>query len=84
MTVTSELAANQANDPASVKTTARRLLTELPGPRSRELETERRQHVTDAFGIVMPVYIDHAKDALLVDVDGNLTEPALAPARPAA
>lgn len=71
MTVTSELAANQAKDPAAVKATARRLLTELPGPRSRELEVERRQHVTDAFGITLPVFIDHAQDALLVDVDGN-------------
>ncbi|MFJ4210895.1 aminotransferase class III-fold pyridoxal phosphate-dependent enzyme [Paenarthrobacter sp. NPDC089675] len=71
MTVTSERAANQANDPSTVKTTARRLLTELPGPRSRELEAERRKHVTDAFGITLPVFIDHAQDALLVDVDGN-------------
>lgn len=71
MTVTPELARDRANDPASVKATSRRLLTELPGPRSRELEKERRQHVTDAFGIALPVFIDHARNALLVDVDGN-------------
>ncbi|NOJ61661.1 aminotransferase class III-fold pyridoxal phosphate-dependent enzyme [Arthrobacter sp. 260] len=71
MTVTPQLAPGRANDPASVKVTARRLLTELPGPRSRELEVERRQHVTNAFGITMPVFIDHAQEALLVDVDGN-------------
>lgn len=71
MTVTPELATNPADHPAKVKATARRLLTELPGPRSRELEAERRQHVTDAFGIVMPVFIERALHALLVDVDGN-------------
>ncbi|WP_423185142.1 aminotransferase class III-fold pyridoxal phosphate-dependent enzyme [Arthrobacter sp. NyZ413] len=71
MTVTPETAPSRATDPASVTATARRLLTELPGPRSRELEAERRKHVTDAFGITMPVFIDHALDALLVDVDDN-------------
>lgn len=71
MTVTPQLAPGRANDPASVRATARRLLTELPGPRSRDLEVERRQHVTNAFGITMPVFIDHAQEALLVDVDGN-------------
>lgn len=71
MTATPEIARIRANDPASVKTRARRLLTELPGPRSRELEAERRQHVTDAFGVTMPVFIDRALHALLVDVDGN-------------
>lgn len=71
MTVTPETATRRAADPASVTATARRLLTELPGPRSRELEAERRRHVTDAFGIAMPVFIDHALNSILVDVDGN-------------
>lgn len=71
MTVTPDIARSRTNDPASVKATARRLTTELPGPRSRELEAERRRHVTDAFGITQPVFIDRALDALLVDVDGN-------------
>ncbi|WP_197026072.1 aminotransferase class III-fold pyridoxal phosphate-dependent enzyme [Arthrobacter sp. 9MFCol3.1] len=71
MTATREIAPTRADDPASVAATARRLLTELPGPRSRDLEAERRRQVTDAFGITMPVFIDHALNALLVDVDGN-------------
>ncbi|GAA3313356.1 aminotransferase class III-fold pyridoxal phosphate-dependent enzyme [Arthrobacter ramosus] len=71
MTVTPEIAPSPVNDPGSVEATARRLLTELPGPRSRELEAERRRHVTDAFGITQPVFIDRALNALLVDVDGN-------------
>lgn len=71
MTVTPETALSRATDPANVTAIARRLLTELPGPRSRELEAERRRHVTDAFGITMPVFIDYAQDTILVDVDGN-------------
>lgn len=71
MTVTPDIAPSRATNPANVKATARRLLTELPGPRSRELEAERRRHVTDAFGITQPVFIDRALHALLVDVDGN-------------
>ncbi|GLU61531.1 aminotransferase class III-fold pyridoxal phosphate-dependent enzyme [Paenarthrobacter ureafaciens] len=70
MTVTPDIAPS-ITDPAQVKASARRLLTELPGPRSRELEAERRRHVTDAFGITQPVFIDRALHALLVDVDGN-------------
>ena len=70
LTVTPQLAPS-LTDPASVTATARRLLTELPGPRSRELEAERRKHVSDAFGIAMPVFIDRALGSLLVDVDGN-------------
>ncbi|WP_284991028.1 aminotransferase class III-fold pyridoxal phosphate-dependent enzyme [Arthrobacter sp. efr-133-TYG-120] len=71
MTVTPEIALSPVNDPASVQAAARRLLTELPGPRSRELEAERRRHVTDAFGITQPIFIDRALNAMLVDVDGN-------------
>lgn len=71
MTATREIAPARADDPACVAATARRLLTELPGPRSRDLEAERRRQVTDAFGNTMPVFIDHALNALLVDVDGN-------------
>ncbi|GAB2733852.1 aminotransferase class III-fold pyridoxal phosphate-dependent enzyme [Sinomonas soli] len=58
-------------DPAAVPQRARRLATELPGPRSRELEAERRRHVTEGFGVTLPVFIDRAEGALLVDVDGN-------------
>ncbi|ASN53144.1 aminotransferase class III-fold pyridoxal phosphate-dependent enzyme [Sinomonas sp. R1AF57] len=56
---------------AAVAQRARHLATELPGPRSRELEAERRRHVTDGFGVTLPVFIDRAEGSLLVDVDGN-------------
>ncbi|WP_369045573.1 aminotransferase class III-fold pyridoxal phosphate-dependent enzyme [Sinomonas sp. P10A9] len=57
--------------PADVPQRARRLATALPGPRSRELEAERRRHVTEGFGVTLPVFIDRAEGSLLVDVDGN-------------
>lgn len=49
----------------------RHLTTDVPGPRSREQEARRRAHVSDGFGTVLPVFVDHAEGALLVDVDGN-------------
>lgn len=60
-----------AADPTAVPQRARLLATELPGPRSRELEAERRRHVTEGFGVTLPVFIDRAVGSLLVDVDGN-------------
>lgn len=49
----------------------RRLVTELPGPRSRELQARRANAVSQAVGAVMPVYVERAGGAVLVDVDGN-------------
>jgi 4-aminobutyrate aminotransferase / (S)-3-amino-2-methylpropionate transaminase / 5-aminovalerate transaminase len=50
----------------------RRLLqTEIPGPRSRKLHEERRAAVVDGFGVTLPVFVDHAGGAIIVDVDGN-------------
>ena len=50
----------------------RRLLrTEIPGPRSRKLQRERDAAVSRGFGITMPVFVEHAAGAIIVDVDGN-------------
>jgi 4-aminobutyrate aminotransferase/(S)-3-amino-2-methylpropionate transaminase len=49
----------------------RRLLTEVPGPRSRELAARRAGAVTSAVGSVLPVYVERAAGGVLVDVDGN-------------
>ncbi len=51
--------------------TIRELKTALPGPKSQELHAQRQQAVSDGFGVVAPIFIDHAEGALLVDVDGN-------------
>jgi 4-aminobutyrate aminotransferase/(S)-3-amino-2-methylpropionate transaminase len=49
----------------------RRLVTEIPGPRSRELHERRRAVVPPGVHSVLPVYIDKAHDSIIVDVDGN-------------
>ncbi|MFB9378107.1 4-aminobutyrate--2-oxoglutarate transaminase [Kineococcus gynurae] len=49
----------------------RRLLTEVPGPRSRELAARRVGAVSGAVGSSMPVYTAAAGGGVLVDVDGN-------------
>jgi 4-aminobutyrate aminotransferase/(S)-3-amino-2-methylpropionate transaminase len=49
----------------------RRLVTEIPGPRSRELMTRRVAAVSDAVGTTVPVFAARAGGGVLVDVDGN-------------
>jgi 4-aminobutyrate aminotransferase/(S)-3-amino-2-methylpropionate transaminase len=49
----------------------RRLVTELPGPRSRELQARKSAAVAAGVGVMLPVYIERAGGAILVDVDGN-------------
>jgi len=49
----------------------RRLVTEIPGPRSRELQARKSAAVTSAVGTVMPVYAAAAGGGVVVDVDGN-------------
>ena len=49
----------------------RRIVTEIPGPASREL-MERRQHIV-ARGLshVLPVFVTAAGGGVIIDVDGN-------------
>ncbi|HWE56265.1 MAG TPA: 4-aminobutyrate--2-oxoglutarate transaminase [Acidimicrobiales bacterium] len=49
----------------------RRLVTTLPGPRSQELATRRAAAVAPGVSSTLPLYIDRADGAVLVDVDGN-------------
>lgn len=49
----------------------RRLVTEVPGPRSRELFDRRRAAVPPAVGTVLPVFPVAAGGGVLVDADGN-------------
>ena len=47
------------------------LLTEIPGPRSRELHARRQAVVPPGVHSVLPVYIAGSHDSIVVDVDGN-------------
>src|SRR5215213_6385046 len=49
----------------------RALVTEIPGPRSRELHARRTAAVAAGVGSTLPVYIDRASGGVLLDVDGN-------------
>ena len=50
---------------------SRRIITELPGPRSRELDARRTAAVAPGVSSVYPLYIERGEGAVLVDVDGN-------------
>src|SRR3954449_1918014 len=49
----------------------RSLVTEIPGPRSRELHARRAAAVAAGVGSTLPVYVERAGGGVLVDVDGN-------------
>lgn len=47
------------------------LVTELPGPKSREIHARRADAVPRGVGCLVPVYIESADGPWVVDVDGN-------------
>jgi len=47
------------------------LRTQIPGPKSRALSTRRDAAVPRGLSHATPVYVAHAQDAWLEDVDGN-------------
>ena len=49
----------------------RRIVTEIPGPRSRELHARKAAAVTNGIGVSLPVYVTAAGGGVVVDVDGN-------------
>lgn len=49
----------------------RRLLTEIPGPRSRELEARRERAIPKGVSTTLPVFVVRAGPGILEDVDGN-------------
>ncbi|MFC5998425.1 4-aminobutyrate--2-oxoglutarate transaminase [Quadrisphaera sp. GCM10027208] len=49
----------------------RRLLTPVPGPRSRELAARKESAVARGVATTLPVYVERAGGAVIVDVDGN-------------
>ncbi|WP_115029245.1 4-aminobutyrate--2-oxoglutarate transaminase [Dermatophilus congolensis] len=49
----------------------RRLVTEVPGPRSRQMHERTCAAVSAGVGVGLPVYVERAGGGVLVDVDGN-------------
>ncbi|MHB8429620.1 MAG: 4-aminobutyrate--2-oxoglutarate transaminase [Acidimicrobiales bacterium] len=49
----------------------RRLVSELPGPVSLALQRRRDRAVTTAVSTSVPLFIEAAEGAILIDVDGN-------------
>jgi len=49
----------------------RRLVTGIPGPRSKELAARRAAAVARGVSTMLPVFIARAGGGVLVDVDGN-------------
>jgi 4-aminobutyrate aminotransferase/(S)-3-amino-2-methylpropionate transaminase len=51
--------------------TQRKVITELPGPKSRALHERRKAVVSAGLSTGFPIYIERADGAILVDADGN-------------
>src|SRR5687768_3788863 len=49
----------------------RRLVTEIPGPRSRALMERRTAAVSAGVGTTLPVFVERAGGGVIRDVDGN-------------
>ncbi|MEW6244331.1 MAG: 4-aminobutyrate--2-oxoglutarate transaminase [Bacillota bacterium] len=49
-----------------------RIVTELPGPKSREMLAKRLANVPQGVFYTVPVFADRAKGAMIQDVDGNV------------
>lgn len=49
----------------------RKLLTEIPGPKSQEIIKRRSDAVSASLGMALPAVITHASGGILLDVDGN-------------
>ncbi len=49
----------------------RRLVTEIPGPKSRELHARRGAAVARGVSSTLPIYVSRASGGVVVDVDGN-------------
>src|SRR6266851_2087211 len=52
-------------------TRAIRLLTEVPGPRSREILERKERVVADPLSVYLPIVVAEGRGATLTDVDGN-------------
>lgn len=49
-----------------------KIVTEVPGPKSKELIKKREKFVAKGVSCAAPVFVDEAKGALIKDIDGNV------------
>ena len=49
----------------------RKLVTEIPGPKSQEIIKRRSEAVSASLGMALPAIITHASGGILLDIDGN-------------
>lgn len=49
----------------------RRLITEVPGPRSQAMQARKVAAVSNGVGVMLPIYVVRAGGGVLVDADGN-------------
>jgi 4-aminobutyrate aminotransferase/(S)-3-amino-2-methylpropionate transaminase len=49
----------------------RKLVTEVPGPKSQALVKRRAEAVSSGLGMAVPVVVERAGGGIIVDVDGN-------------
>ncbi len=49
----------------------RRVVTEIPGPKSREMFARKQSAVPAGVGTTLPVFVTKAGGGVLVDADGN-------------
>ena len=47
------------------------IVTEVPGPKSRELAARSAAALADALSLVHPIYVESAQGATVTDIDGN-------------
>lgn len=52
-------------------TQKRNIVTEIPGPKSKELMARRNSAVSTGVSSMLPVYVQAAGDGVILDVDGN-------------
>lgn len=49
----------------------RRLVTEIPGPRSMAMQARKTAAVSAGVGVMLPVYVERAGGGVVIDADGN-------------
>ena len=59
---------SEAKSPLAQK---RNIVTAIPGPKSQALIERRKDAVSASLGMAMPVFIERADGAIILDVDGN-------------